>query len=53
MTRQHDDHFVYPAEKARQGQITLDTRRKRVIFATGLGSAVLALLLTPLIIAAL
>ena len=40
-----DKPAAYPAEKARQGEIILRTRRRRIVFIAGLvGMAVLAVL---------
>lgn len=42
----HDGPKTYPAEKARQGEIILNTRSRRTIFILGLvGFVVLALVL--------
>ena len=47
-TERHDGPKTYPAEKARQGEIVLNTRRRRMIFFGGLIGFVLLAVLLPL-----
>ncbi|MEQ8377937.1 hypothetical protein [Parvibaculum sp.] len=48
--RRHDGPEIYPAEKARQAEIVLDTRRRRAIFLGGLAGFVLLAVLVPLFV---
>lgn len=52
MTRNDQQPHTYPADKTRQGEIILDTRAKRVVFATALAIFILAIVATPFIIEA-
>ena len=53
MARKQDQSFTYPADKARQGEIILDTKTKRLVFAGGLVLFLLAIVLTPFVIEAI
>ncbi len=46
----HREQVIYPAEKARQGEIILRTRTQRAIFIAGLvGIVIVALVMTLLL----
>lgn len=52
MAKQSTEPLHYPADKARQGTIILNTRRRRLVFFGGWILGVLVLLALPFILGA-